>query len=62
MRNAERIKSIREAKEVSGIDISRAQGCADCGNRRTDQWEHLREGLSRYKNTARLADLAAPVV
>jgi len=27
---------------------------------RTDQWEQLRKGLSRYKSTARLACLQAP--
>jgi hypothetical protein len=55
---AERIKSIREAKEVSGIDTK--QGAEMCGlrNRRTDQWEHLTRGLSRYRKHCKAGRLS----
>ena len=58
------MESRRKKKEPDGGKRNRngdpaKKSARRADHRRTDQWEHLRKGLFRYKDTARQADLQA---
>ena len=53
------IKKSRTEKRNQGEVIRQKKKRAARRIRRTDQWEHLRKGLFRYRDTARQADLQA---